>query len=932
MGLRLVTGGANTGKTGVALSAFRQWRSEGRSPVLVVPASPDVAQYGDELAAEGALGAHIKTPQSLLGDLWDRFGDGRELISAVQRDLLMRAAAAEAEASVGMARLATRCVGALTEQTGEAWRTKTDRVVDSDARVLQATLCRYAAHLSQHKLIEPGEAAAVVSSQILEAPPHVLHRFSDLTAWQLEIIRALARVTDVIVTLTWEEGSAATRALDHTIAALGVEPEPISGDAANTERELVQFAEALFVPGAEVSRDGAVGFGLADGEEAQARLAAEYAWQVMTEYGNTESLAVAFRDLDRHYSVVRRVFSQMGLNAVYDARMPLASVGFGAAYLNLLMAAASNDRSALLELLRSGYSGVEAARARELERGLRRRGVESSRAMMGRLWAEAPELAGVLDKVNGASELRGSALAARLAAAAAALFAHASVEGGATERLRWDAASQARIVGLLTEVAALGDSSVALYDVLALLGATTVTLQEEVPPGWIWVTSADRLRHKRFDHVILAGLNVGEFPVGSPESGLPGTAVHDVLVGLGANGIGEKSIDHERLLFASTVTRARKGLLLVACSVGSDGDALQVSPFFQEAADPYRDAKGAITCLRRRGLAPAPRADSLVERERLRHSVTVNPESGRAKAAVRRAAAGRYTCRIDTQELAAREVFSASEIESYLTCPYRWFFERHLRADELEQVADARDQGTFAHLILNHAYGELAKQGKRRLGAADIRGIGHLVDDAWALADEESGDPGSLGERIGRAAVKPWVAQLLRSDVGLFPGFEVTHLEWAFGAESDAIDLGGFSLRGRVDRIDIDASNRAVVIDYKLSKPFSAAQIVKQRKVQIPLYMAAVRAGLGADPVAGLYRGLRERCDRGIIREDLPDREALAGNDVRDAKAFDALIDDALGLSREAVEGIRAGHIPRDPHDANACAWCSASQLCGRRS
>ena len=44
--------------------------------------------------------------------------------------------------------------------------------------------------------------------------------------------------------------------------------------------------------------------------------------------------------------------------------------------------------------------------------------------------------------------------------------------------------------------------------------------------------------------------------------------------------------------------------------------------------------------------------------------------------------------------------FSASQIESYLECPQKWFALRRLRLDELDETFGAKEMGDFSHSVL----------------------------------------------------------------------------------------------------------------------------------------------------------------------------------------------------------------------------------------
>jgi RecB family exonuclease len=147
------------------------------------------------------------------------------------------------------------------------------------------------------------------------------------------------------------------------------------------------------------------------------------------------------------------------------------------------------------------------------------------------------------------------------------------------------------------------------------------------------------------------------------------------------------------------------------------------------------------------------------------------------------------------------------------------------------------------------------------------------------------------------------------------------------------LDLGGFAISGKIDRIDLDPfSARGLVQDYKSgTKAHSAAQIESELRLQIPLYMLVLRDLIGVEPLGGLYRALAgERKARGLrrvgAREDgLP---GLAAKDYLDDDAFWGVVERAQDLARTFVERIRAGDVRHDPRGGTCPSWCDRWPAC----
>ncbi len=108
------------------------------------------------------------------------------------------------------------------------------------------------------------------------------------------------------------------------------------------------------------------------------------------------------------------------------------------------------------------------------------------------------------------------------------------------------------------------------------------------------------------------------------------------------------------------------------------------------------------------------------------------------------------------------------------------------------------------------------------------------------------------------------------------------------------LDLGGFVLKARADRIDRDAHGRLDIIDYKTGKPPSAKQVVSGLAPQLPLTAAIAKVGgfddLPAAPIRELvYFRLGAPRDPGAIltvvpSKDAPDAGALADRQIGDLR------------------------------------------------
>lgn len=88
--MTIVTGLANTGKTGRVYDRVREAAASGLTPVLLLPSEPEVQRAVGELCRSGFVGISVLQFDRYLDSLWSLLGDGRVMGGRVQRTLLLQ--------------------------------------------------------------------------------------------------------------------------------------------------------------------------------------------------------------------------------------------------------------------------------------------------------------------------------------------------------------------------------------------------------------------------------------------------------------------------------------------------------------------------------------------------------------------------------------------------------------------------------------------------------------------------------------------------------------------------------------------------------------------------------------------------------------------------------------------------------------------------
>ena len=299
---------------------------------------------------------------------------------------------------------------------------------------------------------------------------------------------------------------------------------------------------------------------------------------------------------------------------------------------------------------------------------------------------------------------------------------------------------------------------------------------------------------------------------------------------------------------------------------------------------------------------------------------------------------------------------SPSQIESYLECPYKWFADRRLRLEDLDEGFGPLEMGDFAHNALCSFY----RHFREDTGLAKV--TPDTLEQARAIMSDVLTRHAALQPNLRvrenrliatRELEKRQVKELcdklmgyLDYEVGLLPDFHPEHLEYAVAGEG-VVDYAGQKLIGTADRIDVDDDGRCVVIDYKGSLSNSYSLDAREEgylgKVQSLIYAQVVRRTLGYNPVGAIYvcYGRRKFAAGAYDGHVLGDAQVpgsnpkkcswpLAADAPADAK-FTDLLDETEEAIGAALERMLAGDVaPRPACDA-ACKWCPVTSCRERR-
>jgi len=305
-----------------------------------------------------------------------------------------------------------------------------------------------------------------------------------------------------------------------------------------------------------------------------------------------------------------------------------------------------------------------------------------------------------------------------------------------------------------------------------------------------------------------------------------------------------------------------------------------------------------------------------------------------------------------SQRFHQQRQFSATELEAYATCPFRFWLEHVLDIEPVPNVESGTDhlrRGVVVHDVLSrlvdhfhqdHLIAELGQrftdlvttQLQRQPTQSDLERALLRIEEQllteWsgAYAEQFQEYVAQISEHWDTATHWQTAPEV---PFGTVPHLapEVAHPPLKIGREDQPV-----LLRGRIDRIDIGrVSGQPVftIIDYKTGRRPDAKETDQQagRRLQLVLYaVAARRLGLvpaDASPYQLGYWCLKETG----FRSGLPGRNAakFQAIDAATWTALEQIVDETIP---QLVAGLRGGEFVVENADDNCTGHCAFHTVC----
>jgi ATP-dependent helicase/DNAse subunit B len=975
MPLTLITGPANAEKAAVILDAVRVSVAAGQAPILVVPTAADVDAYRRELAGGSGLGLQVERFQGLQRRMAERSGISARPASELLTKLAARASSlslandgrlnvlGDSAVTAGFA----RALAELAAELGE-------RAVGP--REFSAAVARWAAELPARKgyagdlamlfgayseriervgALDPAAYARAVCDALVadtdlwQATPVFLYGFDDFTDPQLDAIEAVAagEASQVLVSLPYEEARIAFAGRERAFARLAAAAEEVHalpavapvGAGSERPQQLFEIERALFNSEAEPAalaggEDAALELLIGGDERAEIELVAERVQRLHHKEGLAwDEIAVAVRDVRSAGPLLAEVFTVAGIPFALERWVRAGEVSTGRALVALLRCASgSGSANDLLSWLRAPGVVRREGLVDSLEAKLRQDGiddVEGGRAVWEQMVPSFPLEA--IDQTRAAIAADGGELYADLAAKARRLVRapwQQDEDGDApifSAERELDARAAAALIGQLDALAVLVERDAQLApsieDLAALLEAVEVRSGDGALAGTVRIASPLEIRARRVRALFLCRLIEGVFPRAAGRASILPDATRGELARTAGLSLHqhETTLEEERYLLYSAVSRPTE-LLVVSWSLsGEDGSERLVSPF-------VADIRAAVDSW------PQPR-----ERERGSLAWGENDLVSARQAAVASAVAmagpdqpaRAFTSPAVLERLAGTDSFSPTTLERYLSCPVRWMVESLLRPEGLEAEDQPRARGRIVHSALEAAYTGLDEPLSEATLDAAVARAAAAVEEKEAT-ERLANDPDRRLAR--RARVIADITRYLIAEALAENEFIAKDLELQFGPDAPLpeADLGDdLRLRGRIDRVDRNR-DQAVVIDYKgRSSQVAWGKWVEQRNIQAALYsLAYAKLFEGVEVVGAFYQPIGGSSGAaGFALEEANVSAVKAASTISPAE-LDELLEQVRLQAIEAARSIRAGEIEPRPTSCTREGTCAHPAIC----
>ena len=936
---------------------LRASRERWGSVQLIVPSSDTVLLVKRQLGAiqELSVGVNVSTFDEWMRDQWKLYGSSDRLLSNTLRKVFFQQILDGMSADELGTLTTSKGTVELLSNLAPEYLTELDQIVDSgQLSAGQMSACkvleRYKMLLEEKSYVEMCQCLDYLLQSIpAQGPALIFSRVEDLSEVRLKFVRRLSQKRDVTFSLYVSEGPAGYAA-EQQLELVGgpgcdcrVDAEPAP---AAKSQELNDLLARVFraKEGNEVTPSGAVTFLSPLGQHAEAESISRYISQRVE--SGSKSFAVYTSNSQKVWDALSQKLAAKGIAAHYKRSVRIQDSLAGRAFASLIDAYVTLSERAELEknidyqasdhqmgdmswwpprtltdYLISPISGISVERAWMLDKSWRgnrtlyaTRVLEtlSKAAMSSRLCAETIKSL-ELGRIGSAAQRIIEYLSAETSDEQAEVVPFEEISLQNQESLK----VMNKIVSSAQELheAGLKLTPQTLKSFIELCKDQTVMMpvsngiQSDIQVLIAPVSQAHSFEPHSFDAVIFQGMDTLNFGVKASDGALQEFVRHASQM--------PKVSEFARYQrdFYTALTTASTSVAFEKVEQKDVFNAVALSEVKACYPKDYAKKTGVVRGEEEVLVNLLPQA---TDPERVAELPTI--ESGEIDPKLKNIVVlprhlTRETLEQELQGLieVSREglpLLSASQIETYLECPYKWFTQRRIKISQVDTEFAPMQIGTFIHRVLELTHATLLAEALgcdvaevdsmvesallqdiagSRITSDNLDHAKQVLDSCFAQVwDEQFNNinrassneliPHSIQERKQVENIRENLKDLLEFEASHFIGYQPRFFELRFGREENVVEYAGAQFTGSIDRVDVNAHGQALIIDYKhkgtndlkaysakLSLDSELSKEILPRHVQSAIYAQIMRKQLTKyklEPVAAIYLGTKEQKDK----------------------------------------------------------------------
>ena len=936
---------------------LRASRERWGSAQLIVPSSDTVLLVKRQLGAiqELSVGVNVSTFDEWMRDQWKLYGSSDRLLSNTLRKVFFQQILDGMSADELGTLTTSKGTVELLSKLAPEYLTKLDQIVDSgQLSAGQMSACkvleRYKMLLEEKSYVEVCQCLDYLLQSIpAQGPALIFSRVEDLSEVRLKFVRRLSQKRDVVFSLYVPEGPAGYAA-EQQLELVGgpgcdcrVDAEPAP---AAKSQELNDLLARVFraKEGSEVAPSGAVTFLSPLGQHAEAESISRYISQRVE--SGSKSFVVYTSNPQKVWDALSQKLAAKGIAAHYKRSVRIQDSLAGSAFASLIDAYATLSERAELEknidyqasehqmgdmswwpprtltdYLISPISGISVERAWMLDKSWR-----------GNRTLYATRVLETLSKAAMSSRLCAETIKSlelgRIGSAAQRIIEYLSAEAsdeqsGAAQSKETLLQNQeslkvmSKIVSSAQELHEAGlkltpqtlKSFIDLCKDQAVMIPVSNGIKSDIQVLIAPVNQAHSFEPHMFDTVIFQGMDTLNFGVKASDGALQEFIRHASKTPKVSEFARYQRDFYTALIGASTSVAFEK------VEQKDVFNAVALSEVKACYPKDYAKKTGLVRGEEEVLVNLLPQAS---DQERVAELPTI--ESGEIDPKLKNIVVlprhlTRETLEQELQGLieVSREglpLLSASQIETYLECPYKWFTQRRIKISQVDTEFAPMQMGTFIHRVLELTHATLLAEALgcdvaevdlavepvllqdvhgSRITSDNLDHAKQVLDICFAQVwDEQFNNinrassneliPHSIQERKQVENIREDLKNLLEFEASHFVGYQPRFFELRFGREENVVEYAGAQFTGSIDRVDVNAHGQALIIDYKhkgtndlkaysakLSLDSELSKEILPRHVQSAIYAQIMRKQLTKyelEPVAAIYLGTKEQKDK----------------------------------------------------------------------